>query len=102
MDDGLENAGFFVDVRVFNASTAPAIIDKKITDCNDEETRGYGECGQDDSVDETQNLMLKLKFLPYKVILKKEIKSFVQKNTMCGVSFEITGRITGTVSDKHS
>lgn len=60
--------GFFVDVRVLNASTAPAIIDKKsLTDGSDEETRGFGECGQDDSVDETQNLMLKLKFLPYKI-----------------------------------
>ena len=71
--DGWETAGFFVDVRVLNASAAPAVIDKKsLIDCNDEETRGYGECGQDDSVDETQNLMLKLKFLPYKVILKNQ------------------------------
>ncbi|KAG0576428.1 hypothetical protein KC19_5G079000 [Ceratodon purpureus] len=60
--------GFFVDVRVFNASNAPAMIDKKsLTDGNAEETRGSGECGQDDSVDESQNLMLKLKFLPYKI-----------------------------------
>lgn len=71
VDDRWDTAGFFVDVRVLNASTAPAIIDKKsLTDGSDEETRGFGECGQDDSVDETQNLMLKLKFLPYKVMLK--------------------------------
>lgn len=74
-DIGWENAGFFVDVRVFNASNAPAMIDKKsLTDGNAEETRGSGECGQDDSVDESQNLMLKLKFLPYKVMLKNQMR----------------------------
>lgn len=64
-------SGFFVDVSVYDGSAAPAIMNmKSIEDASAEESRKDGECGQDDSVDETQNLMLKLKFLPYKVISK--------------------------------
>lgn len=64
-------AGFFVDVSVYNGSAAPAIMNMKSIECaSREESRKDGECRQDDAVDETQNLMLKLKFLPYKVISK--------------------------------
>lgn len=68
------SAGFFVDVRVLNSSTVPSM-----KDVNDEDRRSSGECGQDDSVDETQNLMLKLKFLPYKVNFHKTAYSETDK-----------------------
>ena len=62
-------AGFFVDIQIFDGSSAPSVIYKKssIPAGSVGDSRGNGECGQDDSVEQTENLMLKLKFLPYKV-----------------------------------
>lgn len=58
-----------MDVQIFDGSSAPSVIDKKssLSAGSVGDSRGDGECGQDDSVDQTENLMLKLKFLPYKV-----------------------------------
>lgn len=62
-------AGFFVDVCVLTGSNAPEVMNmKSLADDSDQETSGFGESEQSDSVDETENLMLKMKFLPYKVM----------------------------------
>uniref|UniRef100_A0A7I4CXU8 tRNA ligase phosphodiesterase domain-containing protein n=1 Tax=Physcomitrium patens TaxID=3218 RepID=A0A7I4CXU8_PHYPA len=60
--------GFFVDVCVLTGSNAPEVMNmKSLADDSDQETSGFGESEQSDSVDETENLMLKMKFLPYKI-----------------------------------
>lgn len=61
-------AGFFVDINLFkeNKDKAAELVKSK---SNLMDTEGNGTLGRDGFADEDSNLMIKLKFLTYKVIL---------------------------------
>jgi len=65
VSDSLILLGFFVDINLFNANkeTAAEISSNSVNET------GSNSAGEDDFADEDANLMVKLKFLTYKVYI---------------------------------